>query len=165
MFANFEKFLKSKLYFVIIGPAYVIMLLLTMWKDLHFTHNTPNILFYFTVPIVSIIVSSIISYILFKFFKKVSGFFELLGIFLLIELLGQIWENLAKIIYYTVWQYPGILWFIYFPFSFVLTSYLLKKVSKSNWIISTVVMILSMIISTAAAMYFSTVTGIETPGS
>jgi len=77
----------------------------------------------------------------------------------------QVWENLAKYIYYSIWQYPGILWFGIFPLAFCLNSYLIISITKISWKLALPISIASFVSGVIFGLLFMFITVVKTPGS
>ena len=141
------------------------LLLLTAWKDLVYTGDEPNLLFYATVPEVGILSSSLFIYLLMQVFRKPLVFLEILKIVFITEFIFQLWENLAKIVYYEIWKYPGILWFLVFPFSLALVSWLFRRICGTGWPLGILLAVVAFVSGTVFGVLFSSLSGITTPGS
>ena len=146
-------------------PVYGLILALTMVKDLYFTGNQPNILFYLLVPAVGLFGAAGTVYLFLRLLRRDFDFSGILKIFFISDFIMQIWENLAKIVYYTLWQYPGILWFAVFPLAFTLTAYLFVRIYKTNWKFAYLLAVIGFASSVVFGLLFTALTGIETPGS
>ena len=145
--------------------AYPCLLALTMWKDYVVTHQMPNILFYATVPEIGMVGSCFAILLLNKLTRHDIHILDIAKIIVLSEFLFQIWENLAKVVYYWLWHYPGMLWFIVFPLNLWLVSALFRHISKTSWRYSVVLAVVSACSSMIAGLLWMSLTGIETFGS
>ena len=160
-----DRMLRSKAAWYVLVVVYVGLLFLTMYKDLYFTGNEPSPLFYFTVPIVGMAGSSVAVYPAAKLLRNPLAFTGILKIILVTEIALQAWENCAKAVYYTVWSYPGILWFISFPLAIVLTAYLFVCIYKTGWRHGMLYSVVSLAAGIVFGVIFMALTGIDTPGS
>jgi len=152
-------------FWIILVLLYPPLLLLTAWKDLTYTGDEPNLLFYATVPEVGILGSSLLIYLLVKILRKPIGFLDILKIGFLTEFIFQVWENLAKVVYYEVWKYPGLLWFLVFPLNLALISWLFRRACGTSWALGIFLAIIVSISGMVFGMLFASITGITTPGS
>jgi hypothetical protein len=146
--------------------AFVAIIIVTIYKDLALTGNQPNLLFYITVPLVSMLGSAAAGYAALKIWRKPITFSETLFMVVLSDFLGQVYENLSKLVYYRLWAYPGWLFFIGFlPVAFLIPGYLLKRWHKLHWLLALFIALVFFIGGMTASLAFTAVTGIETPGS
>jgi len=154
-----------KRFWLIFIPSYSILLALTMYKDFYLTGNQPNPLFYLFVPQAGTFGAAGVLMGLGKLFKKDYSFPGILKVIFITEFIMQIWENLSKIVYHAVWEYPGYLWFIIFPLAFTLKSWLFVRIIHCRWHFAWFLTLLSFLVSILCGMGFMALTGIDTPGS
>lgn len=146
--------------------SFVVIMLLTMYKDLSLTRDQPNVLFYVFVPPVSMLGSAVIGFGTARLFKLSLGFADMLFITLVTELIGQVFENVSKLVYYLVWQYPGWLYLLCLvPLVFVVPGYLFVRWTKLRWPLALVMALALFLGGLVFGQAFTAVTGITTPGS
>jgi hypothetical protein len=136
-----------------------------MYKDYVLTQHMPNILFYATVPEIGILGSCLAIMVVNRLTKHTMPVLEILKILFLSEFLFQIWENLAKLVYYWVWQYPGILWFVVFPLNLWLVATLFHHTRQTSWRYSAVLAVVAAFAGMMTGVVWMSLTGIETFGS
>jgi hypothetical protein len=85
----------------------LVILALTMLKDLYLSGQQPNPVFYLTVPLVSILGATLGGYGSARLLRQGVGLNDVLAIALITAILGQVFENASKLIWYRVWEYPG----------------------------------------------------------
>ena len=146
-------------------PAYLCVLVLTMYKDYILTHHMPNILFYATVPQIGILGSCLAVALVNRMARHPMPVLGILKILFLSEFLFQIWENLAKVVYYYLWRYPGMLWFVAFPLNLWLVAALFHHTEEVSWRYSIVLAVVAAFSGMIAGIVWMSLTGIETFGS
>lgn len=110
---------------------FLIVMVLTMLKDWWVTSEEPNILFYILVPFISILGGVLSMYGVARINKQSVTFLTLLAISVGANTLMQVVENLMKIVYYLIWEYPGLLYMlIVIPLGFLLLVYGLVRWGK-----------------------------------
>jgi hypothetical protein len=157
----------SGLFWLILLAGLTIILLLTMVTDYWLTGQQPNPLFYIFVPPVDILGSAVASYFLAWIIHKPLKFLDTLAIFIGVTILIQtICEIGFKVVYYYVWQYPGIIWIILcFAMALGLTTFAFIRWTQLNWSYAILVTITGYLAGTAAAILITNLTGLSTPGS
>lgn len=158
---------KSGRFWLILIVGLATILLLTMRTDFWLTGQQPNALFYVIVPTVDIIGSSAGSYILSRLIHKPIKFLDALVIFLVITILMQVTCEIGlKVVYYHIWQYPGIIWIILcFGMALALTSFAFVRWTKLNWVYAILITISGYIAGTVVSILITNLTGLSTPGS
>lgn len=159
-------FKHSRNHWLILSTAFVLVIAVTIYKDLALTGNQPNLLFYVTVPLVSMLGSAVAGFAALKIWRKPIPFAETFFIVVLSDFCGQIYENLSKLVYYRLWAYPGWLFFIGFlPIAFLIPGYLLKRWHHLRWPLALFIALIFFVGGMAFSLGFTALTGIETPGS
>jgi hypothetical protein len=158
-------FFKNKYFWTVTIVAYLIILLITYYKDFYFTGNEPNPIFYLSIPPIDLTGSTLMVFVTSKITRYSFSFWDILKILLFSDVIAQVWENIVKVIYYVIWQYPTILWFIIFPLSLCLIAYLFVCTTEVSWRHGFLFSIVSVISGTLFAIIFISLTGISTPGS
>jgi hypothetical protein len=141
-------------------------MVLTMLKDWWLTSEEPNILFYMLVPFISILGGVLSMYGMAKISKQSITFLTMLAISLGVNTLMQIVENLMKIVYYLMWEYPGFLYIIIvIPLGFLLMIYGLVRWGKLKSWMALILTMADFIGSMIIGILMTDVLGITTPGS
>lgn len=111
------------------------VMVLTIVKDQWLTTEAPNMLFYLVVPLLTIFGGVLSMYGVAKLRKYPIPFVTLFAISVGVNTLMQVVENLMKITYYLVWEYPGILYFAFVMlFGFLLMVYgLVRWGNVTRW--------------------------------
>jgi hypothetical protein len=150
----------------ILSLLFAIIMVLTMWKDWWLTNEEPNVWFYMFVPILSIIGGVLIMYGIAKISKQTITLLTMLAISLIANTLMQVVENVTKIIYYRIWEYPGLLYILLvIPLGFLLMVYGLIRWGKIKGWMAVVLTIFDFIGSMIVGVILTDVIGITTPGS
>ena len=156
----------SRKFWGVVLILFLILMVLTMLKDWWLTSEEPNILFYMLVPFVSILGGVLSMYAVVKIGKQSITFLTLLAIGLGANTLMQVVENLMKIIYYLVWEYPGLLYIIIvIPLGFLLMVYGLVRWGKLRGWMAFILTFADFIGSMIVGILLTDVIGITTPGS
>lgn len=157
---------RSGKFWVILLLLYVTIVILTMAKDLWLTGNQPNVLFYIIVPAVSILLGVVAMFAGARLTGQSLTFLELLAISIGANTIMQVVENLSKITYYLVWEYPGMLYvFFVLPLGFMLMSYGLMRWGKVEWWLALVLGMVDFVGGMAGGILMTEVIGLTTPGS
>ena len=163
---NDELPVRSQKFWGILLILFLILMVLTMLKDWWLTSEEPNILFYMLVPFASIFGGVLSMVAVAKISKQAVTFLTMLAISLGANTLMQVVENLMKIIYYLVWEYPGLLYIIIvIPLGFLLMVYGLARWGKMRGWMALILTIADFIGSMIVGMLLTDVIGITTPGS
>jgi len=91
---------KPRWQWVALSAAFVIIIILTIYKDLTLTGDQPNLLFYILVPPVSMLGSTLAGYGIIKARKIPIPFWDTLFIVMMSDFFGQVFENVTKLVYY-----------------------------------------------------------------
>ena len=138
----------------------------TMLKDWWLTTEEPNVLFYIFVPILSILGGVLSMYTVAKISKQTITFFTMLAISLGANTLMQVVENIMKITYYRIWEYPGLLYIvIVIPLGFLLLAYGLVRWGKVKRWMAVFLTTFDFVGSMAIGILLTDVIGLTTPGS
>ena len=143
----------------------ILMMMIAIYQDYRLTGLQPDPIFYIFVPPVSMIGSALIGYGLARLFKNPIAFGSILFIVLVSDFIGQIYENLSKLIYYLVWEYPGWLYFLaLLPLVILVPGYLFVRWLKTSWWLALILALALFIGGMIFAIAFTSLTGIDTPG-
>ena len=157
---------KSRKFWIILFSFFVVIMILTMLKDWWLTKDEPNVFFYIFVPILSIIGGVLSMYGVAKISNQTITYLTLLAISLWANIMMQIVENIMKIIYYRIWEYPGYLYFVLvIPLGFLLMVFGLIWWGKvKSWM---AVMLASayFVGSLIIGLILTDMIGLTTPGS
>ena len=157
---------QSRKFWGVLLILFLILMVLTMLKDWWLTSEEPNILFYLFVPFTSILGGVLSMYAVAKISKQSIPFLTMLAISLGANTLMQVAENLMKIVYYLVWEYPGLLYIIIvIPLGFLLMLYGLVRWGKLKGWMAFILTIADFIGSMIIGLLMTDVIGITTPGS
>ena len=153
------------LWLLLAGLLFLVMLL-TMYKDWRLTGEQPNALFYLFVPLVDISATACGMYVAAKIFKQTITFLEILAVSVGVAIVMQMGEILGKLIYYLLWQYPGILWFpFFFGLYFASVIYAFVRWTGMRWWVAFGMAVFGIIASMLIVGIFTSLTGLDTPGS
>jgi hypothetical protein len=101
-----------------------------------------------------------------KISKQTITLLTMLAISLIANTLMQVVENVTKIIYYRIWEYPGLLYILLvIPLGFLLMVYGLIRWGKIKGWMAVVLTIFDFIGSMIVGVILTDVIGITTPGS
>ena len=157
---------QSKSLWITLGLSLVVILALTMLKDLWLTQNPPNIWFYVFVPLVDVLSTALTIFLAARLFKQPLTFLQTLAVTMLVTIFMQIMENVLKITYYKIWAYPGILFMVInFGVYFFLETYILSKWTRLRWPMALLLAAIGIIGSMIISGIFLNLTGLDTPGS
>jgi hypothetical protein len=157
---------KTRIQWSVLIAAFIIIIALTIYKDWALTGNQPNVWFYVLVPPVSILGSTLAGYGIIKAMKFPITFWDTLFIVILSDFYGQVFENVSKLVYYLIWSYPGWLYFLaLLPLIFAVPGYMLMRWYKLRWHYALLIALALFIGGMVLGLGFSSITGIDTPGS
>ena len=146
--------------------AFASVMILTMLKDWWLTSEEPNVLFYVFVPLLSMLGGVFGMYGAARVSRQAISFLALLAISLGANIGLQVVENLAKVVYYRVWQYPGMLYVAtVLPLGVLLLAYGLIRWGKIRMRMAAIMAITDLAGSIVVATLLSDVVGLTTPGS
>ena len=153
-------------FWVALFLLFAVVMILTMLKDLWLTTEEPNVLFYIFVPILSILGGVLSMYAVAKISKQTVTFSTMLAISLGANTLMQVVENIMKIIYYLIWEYPGFLYIVFvILLGFLLMVYGLVRWGKvKNWT-AVILAVFDFVGSMVTGILLTDVIGLTTPGS
>jgi len=146
---------------------FIVVMAMTMYKDWLLTGEAPNLFFYLFVPLVSMLGGVLVVAGVAKAMKQTLTFWETAVIVLVVNIVMQIIvENLLKIVYYYVWEYPGMLWVLFtFPFGLALMWYGLARWGRLKGWIAALLTLVELLGEIFAGVLFISLTGLSTPGS
>jgi hypothetical protein len=108
----------------ILMSLFAIVMVVTIWKDEWLTREQPNLWFYIFVPILTILGGVLSMYVIVKMWKQTITFLTMFAISVGVNIFMQVVENVMKIIYYRVWEYPDLLYIVLvIPAGFLLMVY------------------------------------------
>lgn len=143
-----------------------LVMIATMYKDWWLTGEQPSLLFYLLVPIMDILSTSLVMFLTARVFKESIPFPVVLVISLGAVIVLQILENVEKLIWYRIWQYPGILYLVFnLGLYSVVVTYSLKRWTGIRWWLAVVMAFIGLLGSLIMSGIFLSLTGINTPGS
>lgn len=155
----------SPSFWLLLSFLSILILVITILKDLWLTGMEPNIIFYFVVPPLSTFGGTVCAYGLGRLVKQAIHFAEILAVVWVVNLIMQVGENVLKLIYYRVWEYPGILYLLFvLPLGILLVAFGFSRWVGIKWwwaLLMTVAELVGEIVIAA----FLTGLGIHTPGS
>jgi hypothetical protein len=157
---------QSRRFWGVLVLVFVAVMILTMLKDWWLTTEEPNVLFYILVPILSILGGALSMYGVAKIGKQAITFSTMLAISLGVNTLMQVVENITKIVYYRVWEYPGLLYIVVvIPLGFLLLMYGLVRWGKVKSWIAVILTVFDFAGSMIVGVLLTDVIGLATPGS
>ena len=153
-------------FWVTLSLLFSIVMVLTMLKDWWLTTDKPNVLFYIFVPILSILGGVLSMYGVAKIIRRTIKFLTILAISLCANTLMQVVENIMKIIYYRIWEYPGLLYIVVvIPLGFLLMVYGLIRWGKVKSWTAIILTVFDFVGSMIIGILLTDVIGLTTPGS
>jgi hypothetical protein len=139
---------------------------LTMWKDWWLTGSEPNALFYLFVPPLSITGGVLSAFGIARAAKQPLALSETLAVVLSVNIIMQLGEIVLKVLYYRMWQYPGILYLlIVFPLALVLSVYGFTRWAGLKWWMALIVTVVELAGEMIVGMLLTSIGGLSTPGS
>ena len=145
---------------------FAVVMILTMLKDLWLTTEEPNVLFYIFVPILTILGGVLSMYGVAKISRQTITFLTMLAISLGANTLMQVVENITKIVYYLIWEYPGLLYIVFvIPLGFLLMVYGLVRWGKVSGWMAVILTVSDFVGSLVTGILLTDVVGLTTPGS
>lgn len=130
------------------------------------TEQKPNVWFYVFVPILSIVGGAVSMYVITKISKQTITFLTLFAISICVNILMQVVENIMKITYYRIWEYPGLLYIlIVIPLGFLLMAFALFQWGKVKGWMAVVLSMFDFMGSLFVVILLTEVIGLTTPGS
>ena len=145
---------------------FTVVMILTMLKDLWLTTEEPNVLFYIFVPILTILGGVLSMYGVAKISRQTITFLTMLAISLGANILMQVVENISKIVYYRIWEYPGLLYILFvIPLGFLLMVYGLVRWGKVSGWMAVILAVFDFVGSMVTVILLTEVIGLTTPGS
>lgn len=156
----------SSRFWVTLFSVYAVVMIFTMLKDWVLTTEQPNVLFYIFVPILSILGGVLSMYFAARISKQTIKFLTLLAISLAANTVMQIIENIMKIIYYRIWEYPGLLYIVFvIPLGFLLLTFGLIRWGKIKSWRAVILAMFDFVGSMVVGVLLTDVIGLTTPGS
>jgi hypothetical protein len=157
---------RSCKFWVTLLALFSVVIVLTMLKDWWLTTEEPNILFYLIVPISSVFGGVLSMCSVARFYKLTITFTIMLAISMVTNTIMQVVENVSKIIYYFIWEYPGYLYILFvIPSGFLLMVYGLVRWGKVTRWMAVILAVFDIVGSIATAILLTDVIGLTTPGS
>jgi hypothetical protein len=157
---------RSSLFWWVMGWLLLAILGLTMVKDLYLSGHQPNPVFYLTVPFVSILGAALGGYVAARLLRQGVGLIDVLAIAMITAILGQVFENASKLVWYGVWEYPGWLYLLgVLLLGLLVPATCLVRWLRLRWHLALAVALVMFLSELVLALAFSTLTGIDTPGS
>ena len=157
---------QSRRFWSILLIFFIVVMILTMLKDWWLTTEEPNILFYILVPTLSILGGVLSMYGVAKIGKQNITFLTLLAISLGTNTLMQVVENIMKITYYLIWEYPGLLFIVLvIPYGFLLMVFGLIRWGKVKSWMAIILTVADFVGSMIIGVLLTDVIGLTTPGS
>lgn len=92
---------------------FVIVIGLTLYSDWQLSGDTPNLQFYIFIPALNILGTTVVTFSIALFLKHPIAFSHTLAVITGTSVIMQFAEIIEKNIYYYVWQYPGLLYFLF----------------------------------------------------
>jgi len=159
--------IRSKTLWFSLVLLFIVVMAITMYKDWRLTGEAPNFFFYLFVPPVSMLGGVLAVAGVAKAMKQTLAFWETAVIVLVVNIVMQIIaENLLKIVYYCVWEYPGILWMLFtYPFGLTLLWYGFTRWGRLKGGIAALLTLVELLGEIFAGVLFTSLTGLSTPGS
>lgn len=157
---------RRPIFWGVMGGLLLAILGLTMLKDLYLSGQQPNPLCYVTVPPISILGTTLGGYVAARLLRQGVGLIDVLAIALITAILGQVFENASKLVWYGVWEYPGWLYLLgVLLLGLLVPATCLVRWLRLRWHLALAVALVMFLGELALALAFTTLTGIDTPGS
>lgn len=157
---------QSGVFWSILAVFFIGIMVLTMWKDWWLTGQSPNMLFYLFVPSLSGLCGVISMYGVARFSHHPITFLELLAITVGVNTMMQVMEILLKLVYYRLWEYPGLLYvIIVLPTGILLMVSVLGRWGNVGRLRAIFLTGVNLASDMAMGMFLTHVIGLTTPGS
>lgn len=157
---------RSPAFWWVLVPLLVAILGLTMAKDYYLTGDRPNLVFYLTVPMVSIAGSTLGGFVAAKLLRQVVLLVDVLAISLVMAFLGQVFENSTKLVWHLVWSYPGWIYLVaILALGVLVPLWCLVHWLRLRSILALVVALGMFLGELILALAFTSFAGVSTPGS
>ena len=157
---------RSRTFWIILGAALIVVMGLSLAKDWWLTGDKPDVLFYLLVPPVDILGAAAVITLTASLFGQKLAFRDVLALNMGASIVMQLVEIVAKVIYYQVQVYPGLL---YLAFTFALYPFLLgyglMRWGKLQPWIAFALAVAGLIGSWLVVVLFTSLTGLSAPGS
>mgnify|MGYP001827870393 CR=1 FL=1 len=122
--------------------------------------------FYLTVPLVSIAGGTLCGSITIRLLRQVGGLVDLLAIALITAILGQVFENHSKLVWYLVWAYPGWIYLVaILALGLLLPAWCLVHWLRLRTVPALLVGVGMFVGQLILALAFTSFTGVSIPGS
>jgi hypothetical protein len=72
----------------------------------------PNPVFYVAAPLLSLVFGALVGYGIARLFKLPLTMIDVIALFFITEIIGQLYEIVTKLIYYLVVEYPSLLYMV-----------------------------------------------------
>jgi hypothetical protein len=157
---------QSRTTWLIVLPLFVVVMGLTICKDWWLTRDTPNIWFYVVVPPLSLLGGILSTLGIARALKQPLTFLESSMVIVGVNTVMQVAENVLKLVYHLVWQYPGILYLaVVFPLALALALYGYVRWTGAKWRFALVYAIIELVGEMIAGGLLTSIPGLDTPGS
>lgn len=97
----------------VLAALFTFVITLTIYSDWQLTGETPHLQFHILLPLLNILGTAGITYGIARFLKYPLNFSQTLAVFTGASILLQFAEIIENNIYHSVWQYPGVLFFVF----------------------------------------------------
>jgi hypothetical protein len=145
---------------------FVIVMSVTTWKDWWLTEERPNALFYGVVAPLSITGGALAAFGVARVIRQPLRFLEILALNLAVNTIMQVAEIVLKMVYYRVWQYPGLLYLaVVLPLGVLLLIAGFIRWTRCRWRTAVLLTMVQMVGEMAIGMALDTIPGLQTAGS
>ena len=153
-------------FWAVLVVLFAIVLGVSALIDWRLTGEIPNAWFYLCVPVVSVLGDSLGAWGAARLFREAASFWRIMAIMLGVNVLMQCAQVLEKLIYHTLWHYPGLL---YLGLNLVLALGLaalgFRRYAGHRRRVAWAMSVAAFVTSLLLGGLFVSLTGLQTPGS
>ena len=145
---------------------FVIVIVLTMYSDSQLTGDIPNLRFYVTIPVLDILGTAVVTFVIARFLNHPIAFPHTLAVITGAGIIMQFAEIIEKGIYYYLWQYPVMLYFVFnFLLWLILVVYGFVRWAGLRWQTALTLAFFGFLGGLLVVGVATSLTGLGTPGS
>lgn len=145
---------------------FVIVIALTMYSDWQLTGDTPSLRFYAFIPVLDILGTAVVTFGIARFLNHPLAFSHTLAVITGASIIMQFTEIIEKGIYYYLWQYPGMLYFVFnFLLWLTLVVYGFVRWAGLRWQTALTLAFFGFLGGLLVVGVVTSLTGLSTPGS
>jgi len=157
---------RSELFWGLLVFAFALVLAISALTDWRLTGERPNAWFYLTVPVVSLLGDTLGAWGTARLFREVVSPWRILAIMLGVNIWMQCAEVLEKLLYHTLWHYPGMLYLgVNLALALGLAAFGFRRYAGQRRRVAWAMSVAAFVCSLLLGGLFISLTGVQTPGS